>query len=82
MDIGLAHLKYLNPFPRNLEEILKKFKKIIIPELNNGQLLQVINAKFQCGAKGYNKIQGQPFKINELVEVFENELNVKAHATT
>ena len=80
--ISLAHLKYLNPFPRNLEDILCNFKKIIIPELNNGQLLQVINAKFQCGAIGYNKIQGQPFKINELAEVLENELKIEAHVTT
>ena len=80
-SISLAHLKYLNPFPKNLEQIIKNFEKIIIPELNNGQLLHLINAKFQCGAMGYNKIQGQPFKISELTEVFENALNTKTYVT-
>ena len=81
-SISLTHLKYLNPFPKNLEEIMKNFEKIIIPELNNGQLLHLINAKFQCGAVGYNKIQGQPFKISELRKVFEKALNIKAYVTT
>lgn len=73
--VSLMHMKYMNPMPKNVGEILSKFKKVIIPELNLGQLQTVINAKFGIRAKGYNKVQGQPFKISELIEVFEKELN-------
>jgi len=75
--VSLMHMKYLNPMPRNTEELLKSFKKIIVPELNLGQLRTVINAKDGVQAKGYNKVQGLPFKISELVDVFNNELNNK-----
>ncbi len=81
-SLSLAHLKYLNPFPRNLGEIISGFKKVIIPELNDGQLLHLINARFQCGAKGYHKIQGQPFKIAELTGVFEKELKATEYVTS
>ena len=60
------HMRYLNPMPKNVSEILKKFKKIIVPELNKGQLKDILNARFQIGAVGFNKMQGQPFKISEL----------------
>lgn len=72
--VSLMHMKYLNPMPRNTETLLKSFKKIIIPELNLGQLRTIINAKYGVQAKGYNKVQGLPFKISELVDVFNNEL--------
>lgn len=72
--IAHAHLRYLNPFPRNLEDILAKYERVLIPELNQGQLLQLVNARFQCGAIGHHKIQGQPFKIAELKKVFEQSL--------
>jgi len=74
-SIGHVHLRYINPFQKNLKEILKNFKKILVPELNNGQLVRLLNAEYQCGAKGYHKIQGQPFKISELSSIFMNGLN-------
>jgi len=74
-DVSHAHLKYLNPFPRNLGTILSNFETILIPEINNGQLIKVIRDKFMIDAKGLNKIQGMPFtsieiqkKIKELLE--------------
>ncbi|OUR99717.1 hypothetical protein A9Q84_01455 [Halobacteriovorax marinus] len=73
--ISLIHLRYLNPMPKNIENILKKFKKVIVPELNLGQLKGIINIKFGVRAIGYNKVQGLPFKISELEEVFKKELN-------
>ena len=73
LKVARAHLRYLNPFPANLGKVLKSFKKIIIPELNLGQLLFLIRAKFLVDAKGVNKIQGKPFTVAELVDVIEKE---------
>jgi 2-oxoglutarate ferredoxin oxidoreductase subunit alpha len=72
--VSLAHLKYINPMPKNIGEIIGNFKKVIIPELNDGQLRGIINAKFGIKTIGYNKMEGLPFKISELKEVFTNEL--------
>ena len=58
-----------------LSQLLETSKKVLVPELNLGQLVNIINAKFHCKAKGYNKVQGLPFKISELVEAIKNELN-------
>ncbi len=65
-DVSHAHVKYLNPFPKNLGEILKKYDKVLIPELNNGQLIKIIRDKYFIDAKGLNKIQGMPFSSEEL----------------
>ena len=67
LKVSLMHLKYINPMPSNVGELIKNFKRILVPELNLGQLLMIINSKFHCKAKGYNKVQGLPFKISELV---------------
>lgn len=67
LSVAHAHLRYLNPFPRNLGEILGRYKKVLIPELNMGQLLLLIRAEFNNEALGYNKVQGKPFAITELV---------------
>ncbi|MBF0300889.1 MAG: 2-oxoacid:acceptor oxidoreductase subunit alpha [Oligoflexia bacterium] len=72
--ISLVNLRYINPFPKNLQEILLGFRKIIIPELNHGQLRAIINAKFHCNAEGFNMLQCRPFKIHELVNAFNNHL--------
>ena len=65
-SIGHVHLRHLNPFPNDLGEILKRFKTVLIPELNSGQLLQLIRNKYLIDAVGINKIQGQPFHVFEL----------------
>ncbi len=65
--VSHAHLRYLNPFPANVKEVLSGFKRVLIPELNNGQLLMLIRAEFLVDAVGYNKVYGQPFKVSELV---------------
>lgn len=64
--IATAHLRYLNPLPRNLSDVLHSFDKILIPELNTGQLLKVIRAEFLLDAVGLNKVRGEPFKIQEI----------------
>ena len=75
LKVSLMHLKYINPMPSNVGELIKNFKRILVPELNLGQLLMIINSKFHCKAKGYNKVQGLPFKISELVEAIKEEIN-------
>jgi 2-oxoglutarate ferredoxin oxidoreductase subunit alpha len=73
IKVAQVHLRHLNPFPANLGAILKKFPRVIVPELNLGQLLMVIRAKFLVDARGLNKVQGKPFKVSELVEAIEQE---------
>lgn len=72
--VGHAHLRYLRPFPRNLGELLKKFDKVLIPEINNGQLVKVIRDKYLVPVVQYNKIQGTPIADEELFEFAVNLL--------
>jgi 2-oxoglutarate ferredoxin oxidoreductase subunit alpha len=72
--VAHAHLRWLNPFPSNLGDILKSYKTVIIPELNMGQLRTLIRAKFLVDAKGFNKIKGRPFTVAELVGEIKNYL--------
>ena len=65
-DVAHVHLKYINPFPKNLGELLHNYEQIIIPEMNCGQLLQLIRAKYLVPAIGYSKVQGMPFTTAEL----------------
>jgi 2-oxoglutarate ferredoxin oxidoreductase subunit alpha len=64
--VARAHLRYLNPMPRNTEAVLKRFKKILVPELNGGQLLWLLRAKYLVPAQGLNKVQGRPFLVSEI----------------
>ena len=64
--VATAHLRYLNPLPTNLGEVLNSYKQILIPELNTGQLRRVIRAEFLLDVKGLNKVAGEPFKIAEI----------------
>ena len=65
-SIAHAHLRYLRPFPKNLGDILKNFETILIPEINNGQLIKIIRDQYLVDAKGYNKIKGTPITRFEL----------------
>ncbi|MEO8567959.1 MAG: 2-oxoacid:acceptor oxidoreductase subunit alpha [Ginsengibacter sp.] len=67
-SVSHAHLRYVRPFPKNLGDILKNFETILIPELNNGQLIKIIRDQYLVDAKGYNKIMGVPFTKHELVD--------------
>jgi len=75
--LGHLHLRYLNPLPANLGDILKRYRKVLVPELNMGQLLWVLRAKYLVDAVGLNKIQGRPFKQNELEQKIEEMLGRK-----
>jgi len=74
--IGHLHLRYLNPLPPNVGDILKRYKKVLVPELNMGQLSWVLRAKFLVDTVGLNKIQGRPFKQSELEQKIEEILGV------
>lgn len=65
-DVAHAHLRYINPFPKNLGELLKGYDKVLIPEMNSGQLLQLIRAKYLIDATGFSKVQGMPFTTTEM----------------
>jgi 2-oxoglutarate ferredoxin oxidoreductase subunit alpha len=67
-SVAHAHLRYLNPFPSNLGEILGRYKKVLIPELNMGQLQMLIRSRYLVDAIGYNKIKGKPFTVSELYD--------------
>lgn len=67
--VSHAHLRYVRPFPKNLAEILNNFEKVLIPEINNGQLIKIIRDQYFIDAKGYNKIMGVPITKTELIEV-------------
>lgn len=73
-SVAHAHLRYLRPFPKNLGEILSNYKTVVIPEINNGQLIKIIRDKYLVDAKGYNKIMGIPITKAELVEAIKDFL--------
>ena len=66
--VARAHLMHLNPFPRNLGEVLKRYRKVVIPEINLGQLRKLIRAEFLVDAIGYNRVRGLPFRAADLEE--------------
>jgi len=72
--IGHVHLRHLNPLPKNLGEVLKHYRKVVVPEMNMGQLLWVLRAKYLVDAEGLNKIQGKPFKQSEVEGKIEQVL--------
>jgi 2-oxoglutarate/2-oxoacid ferredoxin oxidoreductase subunit alpha len=75
-SVASVHLRYLNPFPRNLGSLLKSYDTVLVPELNLGQLRMLIRARYLVDAIGLNKVQGKPFKVSEIVKAIEDHLGV------
>jgi 2-oxoglutarate ferredoxin oxidoreductase subunit alpha len=73
-SVSSIHLRYLNPFPSNLGEVLYRFNKVLVPELNAGQLALLLRARYLIDAISYSKVQGKPFKIAEIVQKIEELL--------
>jgi 2-oxoglutarate ferredoxin oxidoreductase subunit alpha len=73
-SVSSAHLRHLNPFPRNLGEVLAGFEKVIVPEMNLGQLATMIRAKYLVDAIPFSKVKGRPFQIREIVRKVEEYL--------
>jgi 2-oxoglutarate ferredoxin oxidoreductase subunit alpha len=73
-SVAHCHLRYINPFPRNLGEILQRYKKVLVPELNAGQMWFLLRGTYLVDAVSYAKIKGKPFLVNELVHEMERML--------
>ncbi len=67
LAVSHIHIRYLSPFPKNLGELLRRFERVLVPELNNGQLVQLLRAAYLVDARGFNKIAGKPFHVAELL---------------
>ena len=65
-DVSSIHLRHLNPFPANLGDVLRRFEKVLVAELNSGQLWRLIRAEFVVPAEKLAKVEGQPFKVREI----------------
>ncbi|GAB4337033.1 MAG: 2-oxoacid:acceptor oxidoreductase subunit alpha [Dehalococcoidia bacterium] len=76
-SVASAHLRYLNPFPSNLGQVLERYDRVLIPELNMGQLAMLIRARFLVDAIPFNKIAGQPFKISEIEAKIDEVLGLR-----
>ncbi len=73
-QVAHAHLRYVRPFPKNLDDILKQYDTVLVPEINNGQLIKIIRDQYMIDAKGYNKIMGVPITKAELLEAIQKYL--------
>ena len=73
-SVSSAHLRHLNPFPKNLGEVLAGFETVIIPEMNLGQLATMVRAKYLVDAVAFSKVKGRPFQIREIVQKVEEYL--------
>ena len=76
LDVSHIHIRYLSPFPRNLGDLLKGFQRVLVPEMNNGQLVQLLRAQYLVPAEGLNKVMGKPFKVSEIVRGIQAALGV------
>ncbi len=74
LPVSSIHLRYLNPFPKNLGDVLARFEKVLIPELNLGQLALLLRGKFLIPARSFTKVKGKPFKISEIIDQIEDTL--------
>ncbi|MEU8953879.1 2-oxoacid:acceptor oxidoreductase subunit alpha [Streptomyces sp. NPDC048518] len=73
--VAQAHLRHLNPFPRNLGEVLARYDKVVIPEMNLGQLATLIRAKYLVDAVSYNQVNGMPFKAEQLATALKETID-------
>jgi 2-oxoglutarate ferredoxin oxidoreductase subunit alpha len=70
-EVAHAHLRWLNPFPANLGDVVRSYDKVLVPEMNMGQLLQLVRARYLVDAVGYNRVTGKPFKAGEICDAVE-----------
>ncbi len=73
-SVGHAHLRHLNPFPLNTGDVLRRYRRVLVPELNLGQLLMLVRARYLIDAEGYGRVRGKPFRIAEIHERAEQIL--------
>jgi len=73
LKVAQVHFRYLNPMPKNTAEVMAKYKKVLVPELNSGQLVWLLRAKYLAPAEGLNKVQGKPFLVSEIEAAVEKQ---------
>ena len=78
LDVSHIHIRYLHPFPKNLGELLAKYDRVLVPEMNMGQLMTVLRDHFLIAATPVNKVSGQPFKVAEILDAIYDHLLPKA----
>ena len=76
-SVAHAHMRHLNPFPRNTETVLRSYKRVLVPEVNLGQLSLLLRAKFLIDVVGFNRVRGKPFRIIEIKQAAEELLGQK-----
>jgi 2-oxoglutarate ferredoxin oxidoreductase subunit alpha len=69
--VAHAHLRWLNPFPANLGDVLRSYDRVLVPELNSGQLLQLVRSRYLVDAVGYNRVTGKPFRAGDIADAVE-----------
>jgi 2-oxoglutarate ferredoxin oxidoreductase subunit alpha len=73
-SVAHAHLRYLNPFPANTEQVLRSYRRVLIPEINLGQLSLLVRGRFLIDAVGLNRVRGKPYRIAEIRQAAEELL--------
>jgi len=74
LDVSHIHLRYLSPFPRNLGDLLGRFERVLVPEINSGQLLTMLRSTYLLPAVGLNRVAGRPFRISDIESAIERAL--------
>jgi 2-oxoglutarate ferredoxin oxidoreductase subunit alpha len=74
-EVATAHLRHVNPLPSNLGEVLARYERVLVPEMNLGQLSLLLRARYLVDAKSYTKVSGLPFKAEELQDLFLDYLS-------
>ncbi len=67
-DVAHIHVRYLSPFPRNLGDLLKRYNRVLVPEMNNGQLVKLLRAEYLVDAEGFSKVTGKPFRVTDIAQ--------------
>jgi 2-oxoglutarate/2-oxoacid ferredoxin oxidoreductase subunit alpha len=75
LNVAHAHFRYLNPMPRNTADVLRGYRKVLVPELNTGQLRRLLRSEYLLDAVGLNKVQGRPFLVGEIEEKIRQVTN-------
>ena len=74
LDVAHIHIRHLWPLPANLKELLSGYDRVLVPEMNTGQLVKILRSEYLIDARACNKVAGQPFKISEIVHAIKAEL--------
>lgn len=73
--VAQIHLRHLNPLPKNLGEVLRRYERVLVPEMNLGQLRMLLRDRYLVDARGHNRVTGMPFKVEDLEVVINKELD-------